>query len=228
MIYIAILGHFLSDFALQNDSMIKRKKDSALIGTIMHSSCVAGITAAMFLGFYLLNHLLNMTTLIDCSKIFGYIFATHFIIDFIKYSINKESLLVNIIDQALHITAIFLLFMFIPVTQISMSQVMALSLCMLIVIVFCIWGGDFFIRQMLDKHEGKRESHKENINHTGSMIGRIERFIMLVFMLLGYQLGIITVFVIKSIKSFVLSCLSQMGIPKSWICFFKGSFNISL
>ena len=202
MIYIAILGHLVSDFALQDDSMIKRKKNSALLGNAIHSSSVAGITAAMFFGFYLWNNLLSETALIDCAKIFGYIFATHLVIDIIKYNINKESLLVDVIDQALHITAIFLLFKFIPVTQIPIPQAIALLLRMLIVIVFCIWVGDIFIRQTLGNHEGKRESHKENINHTGSTIGRIERFIMLVFMLLGYQLGIITVFAIKSIIRF--------------------------
>src|SRR5665648_472296 len=135
MIYIAILRHLVSDFELHDDSMIKRKKNSALLGIAIHSSSVAGITAEMFFGFYLWNNLLSETTLIDCAKIFGYIFATHLVIDIIKYNINKESLLVDVIDQALHITAIFLLFKFIPVTQIPIPQTIALLLRMLIVIV---------------------------------------------------------------------------------------------
>lgn len=202
MIYIAVLGHLISDFVLQTDSMISRKKNNAAKGNLIHAAFAAGLTAALFLAFYFFYRQMDSAVGKDCATLFLYILVTHFIIDYIKYRLQRDGLMILLWDQAFHLTAIFLFFKYAGIVQIPLSQTVLLAVYMLIVIVCCVWAGDILIRQVLRKHEGARKSHEENINHTGSVIGRIERFIMLVFMLLGYQLGIITVFVIKSIIRF--------------------------
>lgn len=107
---IIIVGHYISDFLLQNKYMAENKS-SSLEALLVHT-CVYGMFW-MILTMFLFNDMI-------LSVIFGLItFVTHTIIDFVTSKINsklykngKIRLFFNVIgfDQVLHYLVLWFLF----------------------------------------------------------------------------------------------------------------------
>lgn len=70
------------------------------------------------------------------------------------------------------------------------------------IIIVNVYMGDQLIKQMLMSYKTISASHETNIKNIGSIIGKIERSIMLILLIAGYEIGIIAVLAIKSVIRF--------------------------
>lgn len=207
MIYTAILAHLISDYVIQTDKLIQLKQNNRLKGNVIHALEVMFITFAMYFAIYIYTGLFNN----DKSPLFSILIASaligvsHFAVDIVKTNFNNDQKMQfrdDLIDQAVHLILIFLILRGFQVEGFVISNVITLFVMIAICMVIGVFWGDITIKQILTTYPGHIDINEKNIKGAGSIIGKIERAVMLLLMIQGYAQGIVTVFAIKSVIRF--------------------------
>lgn len=207
MFYSMVLAHFISDYILQTDRLIEIKKDTIFKGNLIHAIHIAVSSLIIYVITYFLSERTVATKLLSIESlliILG-ISISHFIIDFLKnnYFLNKyNNILVEIIDQITHIITIYIILQFISLDNYVISDNTKITIIFITVLIINTCLGDQLIKKILMNYREISNTHENNIKSIGSIIGKIERGIMLTLLLAGYEIGIIAVITIKSIIRF--------------------------
>lgn len=206
MLYVLLLGHFIGDFLLQNNRLVKYKNKNSL-GVLLHLLIVFVV--------YLLIIWAFVDDFVDVSlfEIFIQSFIltlAHFVIDVLKYILIKtkfgksRDMCIFLLDQALHILSILLIYDYIY--SINLNETITLQLHIIIILMLWIavvFTGDVFIKKFFSNFYKKPIEHKEDVTGIGSVIGKIERsIIFLLLVLSGSVSGLVAVIGVKSLARF--------------------------
>lgn len=208
MIYVLLAAHFVADFIIQTDKLVRLKKKTKVKGTLIHSLHISIITFVTYLVAYIMTYISNGSYENSILKIFILlilVFFSHFLIDSLKYMWirnRQDGYQVLIIDQIAHVISLFLITEIIHFDHAIISFNINILLLMISCLIISVYLGDQIITNILTNYEGIEGVHKDNIMKAGSVIGKIERAIMLLLLMFGYDIGIISVFAIKSIIRF--------------------------
>ncbi|AFH49475.1 Hypothetical protein IALB_1768 [Ignavibacterium album JCM 16511] len=177
-----VAAHFLSDFVLQTDLDVKQKKKLKIF--LKHISLVTSVSY-LFLGLFY-NYLIPV-----------FILITHSLIDLIKLKVKKDNIWIFLSDQFLHI--IILIFVSSNHTyftdtsdQFSWEKYFGkdyYSVLLLITssIIITKFSGiliGYLIKPLQSKIFKEAQSNN-NLPQTGKIIGYLERFIILISVLMN-------------------------------------------
>jgi hypothetical protein len=216
-----IAAHLIGDFFLQTDT-ICTGKNSQGIRRLTYLAIHSGINAALA---YLLVGRWNWW------QIPIVVFITHYVIDFIKSSINSTKTWVFLIDQLAHITVICLLWAWMTDSCICLSadwmsdnRIWAVALCyMLALKPSSILLGTFIAKWT------PKENEKNSLPKAGAWIGYLERVLILTFMLVGCMDGIGFLLAAKSVFRFgELTKPSEVKITEYVMIGTLSSFTIAI
>lgn len=198
MLTILLICHMIADFFLQSSNMAERKITSIKI-LLLHCATYTLIFAIANFVFFKVEFAI-LTTLI--------ISILHFIIDFIrikidnKFSNDKIRFFVFVIDQLLHLTAIFTTYYLLNLSTKTNSIYKMLEkntdftriLAYALLFVFLLDPVAVFIKKLFaaifQKSQNSTEYQETAINNAGSIIGRLERTIIAILLLCN-QFGVI-------------------------------------
>ena len=112
LLFFLLLGHFCGDFALQSDRMATRKRRSN--GALIAHVALYTLTLGCFLaaGLYLQGSLDQLFRPITIGVIF-FIFIEHWMQDWLKAGKYKDSRQAYYLDQALHVSILFIIRIFV-------------------------------------------------------------------------------------------------------------------
>lgn len=176
-----LTAHFLADFILQTDEDVKKKQSPFVFGK--------HIVLVTLLSFLLVgdwnNYLIPLVILI-----------THSIIDMLKKSIKKDTLLIFSVDQAAHYLVILLISFYIQnkVFQETSKmfwynsfgdtyiKLLVIAIAMIVITKFSSILISYIIRPFQVKIFKSENNNKDEIK-TGRIIGYLERIIILVLFL---------------------------------------------
>lgn len=196
------LAHLIGDFILQPSFLLKKKKQ--IFWMVIHC-LIHGVLAYVLLANW------------KEWRIPIIVIISHFIIDFIKYRLNKEGLVLFLVDQLLHLTVIFLLVNFILIPESILPAwssilpvgvipiIVYISAFILIAPVGGIMIGLFvqpFQKQIKDHYKKITKPQIEGLVDGGRVIGWLERLLIFVFVLSGQYAGIGFLVAAKSIFRF--------------------------
>lgn len=187
MIHLFLLMHLISDFVVQNDSDVEKRKTSIFIGNFRHvfiKSFLAHIVVSI-----LVISLMDISDLIIEDYIFAIVLVvlTHFLIDFFKSLITKykhgipmvkdvDSTIYNIwsfiIDQIVHI--VFIVIIVTSVLNISIGNLQIIVLINAVLISTFV--GHEFIRILLTYMCDDYSNDSKNFV-SGKYIGLLERLL---------------------------------------------------
>ncbi len=181
-----LLAHGLGDYILQPDSMVGLKKKGNPYGYAAHFLIILALNLIATIPF--LSWWYVLPALIIASA--------HILIDYIRYRLFKNDDVYSfVIDQSSHIFVIYAVSAFFSI--ISYGPV---YLNLAIIYIYIVFGGAIFIRQMLDTLT--LSSRQYAINHTGKIIGILERSIIVILAAMGEFTAIGFVSAAKSIARF--------------------------
>ena len=200
---LLLIAHFLGDFTFQSASMAEDKKTSTgrlLLHSVIYAAVMA---AACFLSVSPLYALLP-------AAVFA---VSHFIIDECKCLISRkwDSIILFFIDQAVHLAVILLVWKFLWLETVPSALIRAagniprannfLAIALILVVNWdpaCV-----LVRKLFDElsRGAERESFEEE-PRAGRIIGKLERFIIVILMLTGQASAIGFVLTAKSIARF--------------------------
>lgn len=179
------LAHFVADFVMQTDSLSRQKRERKASSWFMyvHAATVALLSIIMVWDFRMW----------PVALIIG---GSHLLIDLGKSFIAKESTFVFIADQILHIIIILAMWQLcksrlcwqVPVW---LTQEVLKAEMVAIAVILCNKPSNILIKGILESHKvvplksGKEDLSEEKLLHAGKMIGTLERWLILVFLLIG-------------------------------------------
>ncbi len=202
---LLLVGHVLADFALQSRRMVERKGE--LVPTLQHAGVVLLAHTALFLPF------LGAGTF----PILLLVALAHLVIDLAKGTLRDRglpSLPLFLGDQALHVAVIVGAWLMLPVDLLAHRALIpgapptaplgwvGLSKIVLTlgVFVFNHHGGNVAVRALLP--EPTPDSATQDPLEAGRRIGTLERWLVLLLVLLGQWSAIALVLAAKSIARF--------------------------
>ena len=106
-----LAAHIIGDFFLQTDTICQGKNSSGgrrLIYLAVHSG-INAVLAYLFVGRW------------ECWQIPMVVFFTHYLIDFVKSSLNTNSIWVFLIDQMAHLAVISALWLWATGSELSLK-----------------------------------------------------------------------------------------------------------
>jgi hypothetical protein len=182
-----LLAHILTDFVIQSDHWVKKKKEK-------------GLKSGHFWIHILLSGLLTYLIIMQWSNWLApfIILVTHGIIDYwkIRKEQNKhKGIIYFFIDQSLHIFVIILVWLFLTS---SFDQVFGViagflmnpdSLAILTAFVIVIWPAGTVIEKITESLRKEIES-EDSLPNAGMYIGISERILVLIFILIGQYVAI--------------------------------------
>ena len=198
MLQLLILMHLFGDFIIQNDKDVLRRKERPFWGNIVH------ILKTEIL-YVIIGLIFMMITKKDLSELLNLIIAililivSHFLIDLFKgfttYYKNiiplikeadddKFNFKTFIIDQLLHITAIYLIFSFLDLDTITFNSELHNFLVLINAVLISTMVGHYFIVGVLSCLCKRYSKNNKNFE-TAKFIGIIERILIISFMILG-------------------------------------------
>ncbi len=189
-----LVAHLFGDFFLQTDAICMGKNSSG-VRRLSYLAIHSGINAVLA---YLLVGMWH------CWQIPTLVFITHYVIDYIKSSLNNGSTWVFVIDQLAHVTVIVLLWSWITGSQLCLSgdwlsdyRVWVVAVCYLL----ALKPSSILLSSFIAKW-APTENEKKSLPNAGAWIGYFERVLILTFMLLGCMEGIGFLLAAKSIFRF--------------------------
>lgn len=197
-----ILAHFVGDFIFQSQKLADKKKEqfSALC---LHLILVALPLTVLALLFPRQN-----------NDLFFQVWLSHVAIDYGKYFLSKRGLVKDawegtafLVDQALHLAAIVILYQQIGVNLPASSlwnqdpSLVYFSLQVLFLIAVTKPVNILF-KLFFSKYQVAEGEESQTVTGAGALIGQLERLIMGIFLLLGQYAAIGLVFTAKSIARF--------------------------
>ena len=191
-----IISHLISDFPFQKDSWVKDKRERGLMGLGIwkHAVVVLLTTMAAFGCLDCVYILLALT-----------IVVLHVFIDLLKARFSKNNPQSFAVDQLVHIAVLFAITCLISkycewhqwgIVPQGKERLYPLVVC---VYLFCLSPANYIIREILEychvqnneqhevakSEESKNRDPNERIKISGILIGSMERFLILTFILLG-------------------------------------------
>lgn len=191
------LSHLLADFVIQTRSMVDdRFKNRWRSGWLYMHGIVAGLLAYIFSGEFSYYLLFIAYT------------SSHILIDGFK-STRKDDLNWFILDQAAHIFTILVVWLILTGPVVIRTIIPAISLfgtaawILLVAYVVVIWPSGIAIGKFTETwHHDKNGEESEGLLNAGLWIGRLERFLLLTFVLLEQYQAIGLLVTAKSIFRF--------------------------
>lgn len=132
LILIKLLAaHIIGDFFFQTDKICNGKNSNGFkrVKFLIIHSCINAVLAYLFVGMW------------ECWLIPTVVFITHFIIDFIKSYVKKQSTCVFLIDQLAHILVITILWIWLTGTELQLCpdllsdyRIWAIAVCYMLVL----------------------------------------------------------------------------------------------
>ncbi len=218
---LTLIGHGISDFMLQSERMVEGKQQFNWGGFVRHG-LVTGLTLIFVLHGYEFFPVL----------IFAAVLAIlHSLIDWFKALASSRfakrlEWVVFLIDQALHLTAIFTVWQFFTlpenpavqsmyqalltpksITALAQSLMIGESwsanriLVVIMVYLYVCLGGAFLLRGLLNGGNASAGAGS-NPRRSGTLIGIAERFLVLLFVQSGSLGSVAFIFTAKSIARF--------------------------
>lgn len=189
-----LAAHIIGDFFLQTDKICDGKNSNGFkrVKFLTIHSCINAVLAYIFVGMW------------ECWLIPTAVFITHFIIDFIKSSVKKQSTCVFIIDQLAHVIVIAVLWIWLTGTELELNpdllsyyRIWTIAVCyMLALKPASILLGTFIAKWTPEGND------KNSLPNAGAWIGYFERILILTFMLVGCMEGIGFLLAAKSVFRF--------------------------
>ena len=169
-----VLAHLIADFALQTSKSCKHKRDKKW-GSAYHYSHAVIVIALAWLASW-------DWAFLWCALAIG---ATHFVIDIWK-SYREDNVIWFIVDQLLHAAMIAgLAWIWCSMNDWSMPfEIPAKYVALAIAILVCWKPANIFIKLTLKHYSVNMPEEKSSGFNAGSLIGDIERWLILVFVLL--------------------------------------------
>lgn len=199
-----LIGHLLGDYYFQTNKMAINKELSFKT-LLFHGVLYTGAMVFSILPFY------NVDLLIIALIIS----AIHFVIDFIKYLIITHDRYENkmfVIDQLLHlltIVAAVILINYLKIPVLFFGRIKGVDEYvfmhysrLLLLVLFIMKPTSIIIRQMLKKYTPTLEAEDEDFKNAGSLIGILERLLILVLLFYGQFVAIGFVLTAKSITRY--------------------------
>ena len=194
-------AHLIADFILQPKWIVrnKRKPGPLLAHAGIHIAC----------GIALVNVGLNRSTL---QAILGLALA-HIVIDYLKALFSKDGWVVFLIDQILHLAtvagaAIWLNSASWPLVEETVANALTSAPIYLLVSAYVgvIFGGSFVVQKVtqpfLSRIEGDLLALKPGLPRAGKYIGCMERFLVLTFVITGFNEAIGFLLAVKALARF--------------------------
>ncbi len=191
-----LLAHILSDFVLQTEGMCNGKK-------------TAGLSRFRNLFLHGLIHAATAYLLVSQWSnwmIPSVLFLTHFIMDYIKSTLMKENLTTFIVDQAVHIGILFILWLFLfqqrdvyciwLIDNWNDPGVWAVIVAYLLVLKPTSVFLNIFIKRWTP------QDSNDHLPNAGKWIGYLERILILTFIFTSNTEGIGFLLAAKSIFRF--------------------------
>jgi len=191
--YIAVLfaAHLIADFLLQPDSLVDKKSNPFYL--IIHAAIHALIS-------YIL--LQNWTEWLIPLLVFVF----HLVTDYIKQikTGGTESAKVMVIDQALHLTGLLLIVLYVKLTLpiIVVTGIGYKAIIVLAAFSIIVLGSGHFIGRYMKEIFEENDMPAEGLKNGGKLIGQLERMLVLILILIGQPLGIGFLVAAKSILRF--------------------------
>jgi hypothetical protein len=208
------LAHLLTDFVLQSDQMVTRKKRGAALAYIQHGA-IHFFSAALFLGFAIPGLAVRM-------DFYGFILGltqVHLVIDWLKLRLVRSGILEDgaatfLGDQAVHTLTVFLTAWLIirPPFLILLAKIhwfqsaIEKPLLVLVVYIAVIFGGGYIVRFLtkpLTKQDMSILGETTNeMQNAGMYIGWLERFVVLTALVLQSPATVGLILTAKSIARY--------------------------
>lgn len=195
-----LLAHVLGDFYLQKTQWVQDRQSRHAYSKdlVKHISVHLLLTAlALFIGL--------LTTKLVGWREFGVVLTTivvsHFVIDVIK-SYAPERALSLVLDQAAHLLVIFALWLWLTGVQLPVPD--SWHLLLLLVYLLAARPASFVIAAILRKQSDALQSSGNSVGllEAGRLIGYIERWLIVSFVLLDEFMGVGFLLAAKSIFRF--------------------------
>ncbi len=187
-----VLAHLIADFALQTSKSCKHKRDKKW-GSAYHYSHAVIVIALAWLASW-------DWAFLWCALAIG---ATHFVIDIWK-SYLEDNVIWFIVDQLLHAAVMVgVAWIWCSMNDWSMPfEIPAKYVALAIAILVCWKPANIFIKLTLKHYSVNMPEEKSSGFNAGSLIGDIERWLILVFVLLQRYDAIGLLIAAKSIIRF--------------------------
>jgi Protein of unknown function (DUF3307) len=185
------LGHFLADFLLQTDAMVRDKTRATVL--LLH---VGIVTAASWLALGLPLRPLPLLL----------IAVSHTAIDWVKLRHGGQGLGPFAADQAAHLAMIALVAALFPGTwaagvwaQVGVLERLPQAMALASGFIATVWAGDYAVRAVMS---GLTPPDPASLPKGGRLIGRLERAMILMLVLAGEPGGIGFLIAAKSVLRF--------------------------
>lgn len=189
-----LVAHVIGDFFLQTDTICQGKNsrgERRLIYLAIHSG-INAVLAYIFVAKW------------ECWQILLVVFFTHYLIDFVKSSLNTNSVWVFLIDQLAHFAVICSLWVWAAGSELNLKAEWLSDYRTWLVVVcymLALKPASIFLGMFLAKWT-PANNEKNSLPNAGSWIGYLERTLILTFMLIGCMEGVGFLLAAKSIFRF--------------------------
>lgn len=200
-----VLGHVLGDFYLQSDGMVEKKKE------YMWHLVLHGIIYILPIGLFISMY--NNHWILAAGAVI-FILVMHLIVDKIKILLDKyldgkskkDKCLVFLIDQLVHVLCIVLAIYLFEINTVSRYEwINTMDIVVVIAVLVCWKPTSIFIGMIMESIQpgttDECEGKKETIN-VGSLIGQLEREIILMLGICGQYGAIGLVLTAKSLARY--------------------------
>lgn len=201
LLVLQLIGHILADFLFQSDQDAKEKNGSGFKSKYLKWHILIIFSFSWILSFQLYFIIASI-----------FITLLHWIIDGLKKELQKVSALGKFtffIDQLLHIAVIYLItYLFTVLFKINPILNIGISTHYLIIItgyLLCAKPSNVFVKEIIKLFNisvAKTESSESSLPNAGKLIGIIERWLVLTFILLNQYEPIGFLIAAKSILRF--------------------------
>ncbi len=200
LLLLLVLAHLMGDFVLQKSDWIDEryakhwKSKRLYIHFIIHS----------FLSLAVLGFIMPSSwQLLGFALIIG---TTHFLIDLIKSYLNRTDIIWFVIDQLAHLLVIFYVWIAVTDQWVLLGHMAELALnekiLLAIVAYFIVIWPFSMIIGLICKRWAAEITGMGSLPNAGRMIGQIERFLILTFIIAGQFTAIGFLLAAKSILRF--------------------------
>ena len=190
-----LLAHLISDFLLQPQSLLKKKKK--ILWMVMHC-LIHGIIVYLLLGIW-------TEWLVPAI-----IVLSHFVIDSVKIRVKKVNLTVFLIDQFFHLIVLAILIIFVlnpkgvMPTWFRLFDGYAVIAVYLTAILLLVPVGGVLIGYFVQPFQNqiRYQQATKGLENGGKVIGWLERVLIFIFVLVGQYAGVGFLIAAKSIFRF--------------------------
>ncbi len=174
-----LLAHFVGDFVLQTESLCKQKLEKKAGSWFLYVHALIILALALLALWDIRLWYIALT-----------IGVSHLLIDLGKVCIKKNSVWVFVADQILHIL-ILAVAAWICVDQLGwntpnwpnlpVTKILAIA----VAVIICWKPANLFIKETLQYNQVSFPADDSSSFHAGKLIGTMERWLILVFVLIG-------------------------------------------